>query len=238
MPAAYGLEIVDNCLQCPYRPHHLFCNLPPEAVKSLAAITAPASYPRGAVLFVEGQVSRGIYILCAGRAKLSTSVATGKTLILKFAEAGEVLGLASTICSKPYEGRAEVLEPTQANFIARNDFLEFLRMHGEAALRVARQLSEAYQSAISEARSMSLSSCASQKLGRFLLDWCEGDGKKKDEVITRLTLTHEEIAQSIGTSRETVSRLLSDFRRKRLIRLQGSALILTDKAALRSSAVY
>lgn len=238
MPAAYGLEIVDNCLRCPYRSHHLFCNLPPEAVKSLAAITAPASYPRGAILFVEGQVSRGIYILCAGSAKLSTSVATGKTLILKFAEAGEVLGLASTICNKPYEARAEVLEPAQANFVTGSDFLEFLRTHGEAALRVARQLSESYQSAFSEARSMGLSGCASQRLGRFLLHWCKDDGKKNGDAIARLTLTHEEIAQSIGTSRETVSRLLSDFRRKHFIRLQGSALILTDKAALRGTAVY
>lgn len=238
MPAAYGLEIVDNCKRCPYRPHHLFCNLPAEAVAGLAAITAPASYPRGAVLFVEGQASRGIYILCAGRAKLSISVAAGKTLILMFAEAGEVLGLASTICSKPYEGKAEVLEPTQANFIARDDFLAFLRMHGEVALKVARQLAESYQSAFSEARSIGLSGCASQRLGRFLLDWCEGGNQEKGEAITRLTLTHEEIAQSIATSRETVSRLLSAFRRKRLIRLQGSALILTDRAALRSSSVY
>ena len=127
MRAPYGLEIIESCLICPHREDRLFCNLPPAALEGLAAITSPAAYPKGATLFVEGQPSRGVFVLCGGRVKLSTSSADGKSLIVRIAETGEVLGLPATVTGKPYELTAEVIQPSQANFIARQDFLVFLR---------------------------------------------------------------------------------------------------------------
>jgi CRP/FNR family transcriptional regulator len=101
-------------------------------VESLSAITSAAVYPKGVTLFVEGQSPRGVFVLCSGRVKLSTSSADGRTLILRISESGDVLGLPATVTGKPYELTAEVIEPTQANFMARDDFLRFLRDHGEA----------------------------------------------------------------------------------------------------------
>src|ERR1700756_3918575 len=77
MRAPYGLEIIENCLSCPHREDRLFCNLSPPAVEKLAAITSASSYPKGATLFVEGQAPRGVFILCCGRVKLSTTSADG-----------------------------------------------------------------------------------------------------------------------------------------------------------------
>src|SRR6516164_7416820 len=102
MRAPYGLEIIESCMSCPHREDRLFCNLPPAAVQRLAAITSAATYPKGATLFVEGQSPRGVFILCSGKVKLSTSSADGKTLILRIADAGEVLGLAAVVSGKEY----------------------------------------------------------------------------------------------------------------------------------------
>jgi len=185
-------------------------------------------------LFVEGQSPRGVFILCGGRVKLSTSSADGKSLIVRIADPGEVLGLPATITGKPYELTAEVIEPTQANFIARGDFLAFLRQHGEAALRVAQQLGETYHSAIAEMRNIGLSHSVGEKLARFLLDLSESHDNGKGEVKVTLTLTHEEIAQTIGASRETVTRLFGEFKRKQLMKVKGSTLIIKNKAGLES----
>jgi CRP/FNR family transcriptional regulator, cyclic AMP receptor protein len=234
MRAPYGLEIIENCIACPHREDRLFCNLPPAAVDRLAAITSASSYPKGATLFVEGQAPRGVFILCSGRVKLSTSSADGKTLILRISDPGEVLGLPATIAGKLYELTAEVIEPTQANFIPRAEFLNFLREHGEAALRVAQQLSETYHSAVAEMRSIGLSHSAAEKLARFLLDLCANQDGKTGEIRLKLTLTHEEIAQMIGASRETVTRLFSDFKKKQLLDVKGSTLTIRSKAGLES----
>ena len=234
MRAPYGLEIIESCFSCPHREDRLFCNLPPTAVQGLASITSPASYPKGATLFVEGQSPRGVFILCNGRIKLSTSSADGKSLIVRIAEPGEVLGLPATVTGKPYELTAEVIEPAQANFIARQDFLTFLREHGEAALRVAQQLGETYHSAIAEMRTIGLSHSVGEKLARFLLDLSAGHDKGKGELRITLTLTHEEIAQVIGASRETVTRLFGEFKKRQFLQVKGSTLIIKDKTGLES----
>ena len=234
--APYGLEIIESCLNCPYREERLFCDLPPAALKHLESITAAASYPKGATLFVEGQKPRGVFILCNGRVKLSTSSADGKTLILRVPERGEILGLAATISGQPYQASAEVLEPAQANFIARNDFLDFLKAHGEAALRVAQELSENYHMAIAEMRTIGLSHSAAEKFARFLFEQISEGEKQDGEVRATLTLTHEEIAQMIGSSRETVTRLFSDFKRKQILQVKGSTVIVRDLTLLRKLA--
>jgi CRP/FNR family transcriptional regulator, cyclic AMP receptor protein len=232
--APYGLEIVESRLSWPHREDRLFCDLAPDPAQALATITSAAVYPKGATLFVEGQSPRGVFILCSGKAKLSTSSADGKMLILRISEPGEVLGLPATVTGKPYELTAEVIEPTQANFISREDFLRFLREHGEAALRVAQQLGETYHSAIAEMRTIGLSHSAGEKLARFLLDLCAGHEEGTGEVKLTLTLTHEEIAQMIGASRETVTRLFASFKKKQLLQVKGSTLIIKNKAGLES----
>lgn len=234
MRAPYGFEIIENCLACPHREDRLFCNLSGPALDTLASITSAAAYPKGATLFVEGQLPRGVFILCSGRVKLSTSSEDGKTLILRISDAGEVLGLPATVTGKPYELTADVIEPTQANFISRQDFLGFLRAHGDVALRVAQQLGETYHSAISEMRTIGLSHSAAEKLARFLLDLAAEHDSEKGDIRLTLTLTHEEIAQMIGTSRETVTRLFADFKKRQLLQVKGSTVVITDKAGLQS----
>src|SRR6266849_10827921 len=187
MRAPYGLEIIESCLSCPHHEERLFCNLPPAALQGLSAITSAAAYPKSATLFVQGQSPRGVFILCTGRVKLSTSSADGRTLILRIAEPGEVLGLPATVTGKPYELTADVIEPSQANLIARPDFLNFLRGHGEAALKVAQQLGETYHTAVAEMRTIGLSHSAGEKLARFLLELCTDHDKGKGEI--RVTLT-------------------------------------------------
>ena len=232
----YGLEIIENCVACVHREDRFFCNLTPTAVQHLSAITSASSYPKGATLFVEGQEPRGVFILCAGRVKLSTSSVDGKTLIVRISDPGEVLGLPATVTGTRYELTADVIEPAVVNFIWRIDFLKFLRDNGEVAFRVAQQLGETYHTAIAEMRSIGLSRSAGEKLARFLLDWCADHGKENGEIRATLTLTHEEIAQMIGTSRETVTRLFAEFKKKEMLEMKGSTIVVRNKVRLQSLA--
>jgi CRP/FNR family transcriptional regulator len=233
MRAPYGLNIIDDCLTCPVREEHLFCNLPLPALQKLNDIKSTATYPKSAMLFIEGQQPRGVFVLCAGKAKLFASSSEGKTIITKVSEAGDVLGLNATISNCPYEVTAEMLEPGQANFIARDAFLQFLREHGEVAVRVAEQLSRNYYTAYEEIRTLGLTSSPAEKFAKLLLSWSsDSQGADSDSQVS-LMLTHEEIAQMIGTTRETVSRLFAEFKKKQLLHLKGSTLTIRNKAALK-----
>jgi CRP/FNR family cyclic AMP-dependent transcriptional regulator len=232
MRVPYGLNIIDNCIVCPVREEHLFCNLSLPVLQKLNEIKSTAVYPKGAMLFIEGQQPRGVFVLCTGKAKLSVSSTEGKTVILNLADAGDVLGLNATISNRPYELTAEMMEPGQANFIARDALLQFLRENGEVALPVAQQLSRNYYSAFEEVRMLGLASSPAEKLAKLLLSWSEGAVESRDPSQIKLTLTHEEIAEMIGTTRETVSRLFSEFKKKDLLELRGATLIIRNRPAL------
>lgn len=230
--APYGLEILDNCLTCPVREQHLFCNLSTPAVQRLNQITSAAVYPKGTVLFVEGQHSRGVFVLCAGKAKLSMSSADGKTIIPKISESGDVLGLNAVISNVPYEVTAEMIEPGQANFIPSDSLRAFLGDHGEVALRVAQQLSRNYYSAHEEIRTLGLATSPSEKFAKLLLVWSTKRSCSDKALQVRLNLTHEDIAAIIGTTRETVTRLFADFERRKWIEVKGSNIVVRDSAVL------
>jgi CRP/FNR family transcriptional regulator len=232
MRAPYGLNILDNCLTCPVREEHLFCNLSMSALQKLNDIKSTAVYPKSAVLFIEGQQPRGVFVLCTGKVKLSTSSSEGKTLITKISSAGDVLGLNAAVSNHPYEVTAEMIEPGQANFIPRDALLHFLKDHGEVALRVAEQLSQNYYTAYQEIRTLGLTSSPGEKFAKLLLSWYPERPQANGQAQIKLTLTHEEIAEMIGTTRETVSRLFSDFKKKQLLQVKGSTLVLRNKGAL------
>jgi CRP/FNR family transcriptional regulator, cyclic AMP receptor protein len=232
MSSPYGLQITENCVICKLRHSGFFCDLPKNSIEDLDRIKYASAYPQGAVLFVEGQAPRGVHIICSGRVKLSTTSRDGKTLILRIAQPGEILGLHATVAGKPYELTAETLQSSQLDFVRRDDFLKFLQGHADACLHAAQHLSQNCQSAYEMIRSLGLSHSVSEKLARLLLEWA-ADGEVTDDGLRiKVSLTHEEIAQLIGTSRETVTRILGEFRDKQLAQLRGSTLLIQNKAGL------
>ncbi len=230
--APYGMELVESCVVCKLRNESFFCALPPRTLEAFERIKFPSSLPRSSVLFVEGQSPRGIYLLCKGRVKLSVNSSDGKTMILKIAEPGEVLGLHACVTGIPYELTAETVQPCQVVFIKREDFLKFLTEHGDACLTAAQHLSNTCHNAYDTIRTIGLSHSASEKLARMLLELATEGEQTKDGIRVKLALTHEEIAQIIGTSRETVTRLLASFRKRQMAILKGSTLLIRNRPAL------
>jgi CRP/FNR family transcriptional regulator len=232
MRGPYGFNGSENCQSCKLRGSGFFCQLSAAAVKDFNAIRSTATYPGGALLFLEKQESRGIFVLCAGEVKLSISSSAGKTLILRVAKAGEVLGLMATMGAMPYEVTAETLHPCQVAYIRRDDFVHFVAKHPEVYQNAVKQLSSLYSGACDQLRTVGLSASAPEKLARLLLSW-SGDAKAtKVGTSIKLPLTHEEIAEFIGTTRETVTRTLSEFKNLRLVAVEGSSLMISNRQAL------
>jgi CRP/FNR family transcriptional regulator, cyclic AMP receptor protein len=237
MISPYGMEIVESCITCKLRADRIFCDLPTSALQAFEEIKSTAAYPEGAVLFVERQEPRGIFVICKGSVKLTVSAPNGKTIIMKIAEAGEVLGLSATVSGKPYEVTAATIDPCQINFVKREDFLRFLKNDADVCFKVAEQLSEKYHTVCDEVRSLGLSHSAAEKLAKLLLEWSSKIGEAaKPEPRLKLRLTHEEIAQMIGASRETVTRLFADLKKHQILLSRGATLVIRDQAALRALA--
>jgi CRP/FNR family transcriptional regulator, cyclic AMP receptor protein len=235
----YNLQPSESCDHCGTHSAGFFCQLPPTTLRKLEAMSFVTSYPQGAVLFVEGQAPRGVYMICRGEAKLSVVSQDGRTLILKIAGPGEVLGLSACVMNKGYEATVETLSPCQVNFIRHDDFLRFIREDSEACMGAANQISRQYNNACRELRWVGLSRSADWRLASLLTGWCEDHTESNVTNGTsafKLTLTHEEIAQMIGTTRETVTRAMARFKKQKLIAVRGATLVLLNQSALREIA--
>jgi len=213
-----------------------FNKLSPHALRDIGAMTFPSTYPSGMILFSEKDPAPGIYIVLEGEVKLSMNSSDGRRLILRIARKGEILGLASALSGKPCEMTAETLYPARIAPIVRKDFLNFLSRHPEAYQTVTEELSRDYTMACEQLRTVGLSNSAPEKLARLLLEWSQ-NGKTTDGVVHfRFPLTHGEIGEFIGASRETVTRTLSVFKSRHLVAFHGSTLSIPSKAALESLA--
>lgn len=235
MKTLNNLKINPKCLDCDLRSESFFCNLSQANMQIFESLKITNFYQKGAALFVEGQPSNGIYMLCHGRVKLSTCSKDGKVIILHIAEAGEVLGLSATVSDSIHIATAEALEPCQVSYVRNNEFVRFLEQNAEACLSAVKQLSQNYHTACLQICSLGLSSTVADKLATLFLGWCKASCEDADGVHLKISYTHEELAQMIGTSRETVTRLLKSFRDKRLIKQNGSELIITDRAKLEAT---
>ena len=230
MNSPYGLPA--ECLTCHLRPDNFFCALSRKTVEALNQIKHAMVVPEGALVLVEGQTPRGVFLLCQGQAKVSTTAEDGKTFILGIAKPGEVLGLHAVVTGKAYEVTVEAMQPCLLNFASREDFLRFLKEYGDACLQAAQHISREYHDACNIVRSVGLSHSISERLAKFLLE-SSAEGQIANGVLrTKLALTHEQISQLVGTSRETVTRTLSEFRKEKIVELKGSTLIIHNKPAL------
>jgi CRP/FNR family transcriptional regulator, cyclic AMP receptor protein len=231
MNSPYGLPTVE-CRNCHLRPENFFCALSKTSLEVFDQIKHAAVYPEQAVIFVQGQTARGIFMLCQGQAKLSTNSRDGKTFILRIAKAGDVLGLDATVTGRPYELTMETMQPCQLTFVSREDFLPFLKKYNDACLHAAQHIIRDCHDAYDVVRSIGLSHSVSGRVAKFLLASAR-DGQATNGVVrANLALTHEDMAQLMGTCRETITRTLTDFRKKDIIELKGSTLIIHNKPAL------
>jgi CRP/FNR family transcriptional regulator len=211
-----------------------FCDLSPVVAEALEHESLTTTYPTGAVLFAEGQSPRGVFIVRRGRVKLSICGSDGRTLILRMVEPGCLLGVAAVVSGCNYEATAETQEPSEISFLRHSDLLRLMRLHGELALWVTQQISADYASTCREIRDLILSDSASEKLARLLVGWLDQNSEARNPSQMKLALTHEEIGQMIGTSRETVSRLFAGFKKQHLIQQTGSTLVIPSRIALES----
>jgi CRP/FNR family transcriptional regulator, cyclic AMP receptor protein len=232
MPTASAYPANSGCENCNLKQNGFLCHLTPMAAKEFESIKFSTRYPEGAILFLENEKARGIFLVCSGKVKLSVSSRGGKTLILQIAKPGEVFGLSASMSGVPYEVTAETLHPSEIVFIRREDFLQFIHRFPEAYEAVIRQLNLQYGRACEQLRTIGLSATAHEKLARLFLHWSSGEQQTTETNQIKVPLTHEQIASCLGSTRETVTRTLNDFKNRHLVTLRGTTVMIPDRSAL------
>jgi len=211
-----------------------FRRLSSDLAQLIASVSSTSTYRRKAKLFVEGEKPRGVFILRTGSAKLTTCSTVGKTIVIRLAQACDVLGLNAVFSNQPYGATAEMMTSGQVDFLAQEPLLRLMKANEQFALVVAEQLSAAYYSLHDAVRSLGLATHPLERLAKLLLSWTTPPDNDigADDRSFKLPLTHQEIADNIGSTRQTVTRLLSELKRKHLVGSESGGLRITNPLAL------
>jgi CRP/FNR family transcriptional regulator, cyclic AMP receptor protein len=193
---------------------------------------------RGHVLFAEGEPARGVYILRSGRATVSICSSEGRVVMLRLARPGDLLGANSVLQDSSYDTTVKTLEPCRTDFIARAELIEVLKQNRTGAEVMLTMLSRELAQLTERAKSLLLPQTVRGRLAKLLLEWSNGAASElSDPATIDRRFTHEEIAQMICSSRETVTRLLATLSRQRVIRITSDSIVIVDRAVLEKIAL-
>jgi CRP/FNR family cyclic AMP-dependent transcriptional regulator len=214
----------------------LFDKLSADTMRELLRMAHVRTHEAGETLFSESDESDFVYIMLEGRVKLSVSSTGGRRLIVGHATVGEFVGVASLMCGRPQEMAAETVYTSKVGAIGRNNFLNFLLRHPDVYRVVSEELGREFNRACEQLRTVVLSTTAPQKLARLLLEWGKDGQVTESGARFRFCMTHEELGECIGASRETVTRVMTTFKTKKLVMLNGSTLTIPNTMALENVA--
>ncbi|MGB9662871.1 MAG: Crp/Fnr family transcriptional regulator [Moorellaceae bacterium] len=211
----------------------LFSDLTPGELKKIADLAVTKRYRKNMYVFMEGEPGTAFYFVRSGAIKLFQVLEDGREKILHFVREGEIFAEVVLFEGGPYPATAQTMEDTEVGCIRNEDMEDLLRRNGEMAVKIIKVMSRRLRQAQNHIRDLALKG-AYGRLASALWNLAEEYGKYRDgKVIIDLSLSQQELANLIGTSRETVARILSEFRRLGIIRVDKQRILVVDPRQLK-----
>jgi len=183
-------------------------------------------YESRQTVFYEGHASLGLYVLCAGRVKLTRTGVSGQRQIVGLLDAGEVIEKHAFKEPALHEVACETLAPSQVCVIEREPYLALVRRNGELAIKIIGLLSSEVVRQMDQMDRFAFLT-ARQRLAGLLLELDDRFGARRVGVSpVEVALTREEVAALAGVAMETAIRLLGEFRDEGLVQLDGRKITL------------
>jgi CRP-like cAMP-binding protein len=210
----------------------LFSEIPPADYQRVVDVARERSYPKNSVILFEDDPGDALYVVGSGQVKVVLIGEDGREVILSVLGEGEFFGEMALIDDEPRSAHVIAMEDSMLVVLRREDFQPILASTPAIAIALLRELSRRLRRVDEKVGSLVLLD-VNGRVARLLLEMAEESGGG-DHLARRLT--HHTIAQMIGSSRETVTRLLSEMKRKELIRIEGSMLVIPNRIALQAIA--
>ncbi|WP_339838703.1 Crp/Fnr family transcriptional regulator [uncultured Flavobacterium sp.] len=225
---------MSNCDQCIVRQFSSLKALKKEELIKMANCKTSYTIKKGEPIFEEGDTVNGVYCVKEGVCKMTKLSDNGKDQIVKLAKPGELLGQRSLISEEAVNLSAIALEDMEVCFIPKSEIMGFFNENNQFSMNVMKTICEDLKDADDHMVNMAQKN-VKQRLAETLLYLEENFGINEDNTL-RLQLSREELAGIIGTATESCIRLLSEFKKLKLIELTGKKITLIDKIALKKIA--
>lgn len=207
----------------------LFSDLSDDALENLLQVTTRKDYAKDATLVEENEMGETMYMILSGKVKVTNIGPDGKEVILSVLGPGEFFGEMSLLDEEPRSANVVTMEKTEMMLLRRKDFMLLLENNKEILSKLLSTLSGRLRHANAQIRSLALLDVLG-RIARLLLECAHKEGRRLVDGSTVFRRpTHQEIASMVGTSRETVSRMIGDLSREGYIKISGKDIIIKEK---------
>jgi CRP-like cAMP-binding protein len=221
-----------KCHQCIIRHFNSFKSLTTEELTCISDSKTEMTFKKGQVIFTEGSTINGVFCIKTGKCKLSKLNSNGKEQIVRFVKGGDVLGYRSVIVNEPVTLTVTALDEMSACYIPKSDILEALEKNPKFIMDMMKTACSDLKDA-----NMTLSKMAQKNVRERLADsllFLQETFDVTEEGFINVQLSREEISSIIGTATESAIRLLSEFKKEKLINLKGKNIQIIDEQKLRN----
>jgi CRP/FNR family transcriptional regulator len=213
-----------------------FCDLSASAMSCLEKVSVECRLPARATIFEQEGLTSSIFLICKGRVRVYSTASSGRIMISRIAVRGDMLGLSAMLNQEPNEATAETVEAATVKSISCAAFERLLKVSNEISAMTVHVLARENHGTFIEARRLALSLSISGRLSDLLLNYAHYAPSSVPPITFRMKFTHEELGNMLGTSRETVTRLLNRYERDGFIARCGSTVRILKPARLASLA--
>ncbi|HOX44289.1 MAG TPA: Crp/Fnr family transcriptional regulator [Myxococcota bacterium] len=204
----------------------IFANVEEQALRELAALVITKDYPKETLVFGQDDPGDSMFVIASGQVKVVLYGENGKEITLTFFRAGDIFGEMALLDDKPRSANVLTTEPSQLLILKREAFIEHLKRCPATAIEVLAVLCQRLRKADEVIGNLALLDVFG-RVARVLMDLAKSDGETIDEgVLIRKRPTQQDIASMVNSSRETVSRVLSEFQRRGLLLMDGKKVVL------------
>jgi len=211
----------------------MFFDLTDEDLNMISEIILTRKYRKGMIIFMEGEPGDGLYFIKEGRVKISKMTSDGREQILHLLKQGDVFAEVTLFDGGPFPATSEVLEDSVIGIIRNQDIDRLIKNYPDLAVRLLKIMSKKLRMAQIQIRDLALKDTYGRMVGMLLKLGNEYGEKCEQGLRITIPLGRQELANMIGTSRETVTRILSDFKKSKVIELDKQEIIITNEKKMK-----
>ena len=217
-----------HCQTCKSRDKSVFCDLSHEHLREIDAAKTSNHYKPHQMIFYEGNQPYGLYCVATGKIKIYKMDAEGHQQIVRLAGPGDIIGYRCLLADEPYLATAETLEEAEVCFVDKKTFMHVIETHPATAFHVLSSLAQDLGKAEKQMIDL-VHKNVRERLAELLLIFQKRYGEKSGNgVHPKISLTREEMAELIGTTQESVIRLITEFKQDGLIAVNGRDITLIN----------
>lgn len=210
----------------------LFDGMSPSEMQEMEKITRMEEVKKRQPLYLTGDPSSNVYLLKKGRVKIANTAPSGKEVTFDILEPGEIFGELDVLEDAPRSTSAETLDDALICVIPRKDFDQYLAMHPNVTIKLTKLIGLRLKKIQSRVEDLVFRDVPA-RLAHLLSELSKTDGvAEKQGVRLKVRLTHQEMANLIGCSRETVSTIMGQFRDQGLIQMDGRTITIVNEKGL------